>query len=339
MTAGPNPVHDLAPPETRSFLTDRGDDRHRLDNVLARHLAAVPGISRTRIQGWIDEGRVSVDGAAATKVAVRVRTGQAVAVALPGMRRRFRPAPESLPLEVLYEDADVIAVNKPAGRVVHPSYRNQDGTLLNALIAHVGRDAEAPRLLQRLDKDTSGIVLAAKSAAAARAFARALAEPSASKRYLALVHGRVAVARGRIDLPLARHLMDRRRVVVDARRGRPSVTVFIRLGRARPQAPSVSLLECRLVTGRTHQIRVHLSARGWPIVGDGTYGARRRARTDREGAALAVESFPRQALHAWQVELTHPFTGRKLSVTSPTPADISDLLVAVGISIPAETRH
>ena len=197
---------------------------------------------------------MSVDGAAATKVAVRVRTGQAVAVALPGMRRRLRPAPESLPLEVLYEDADVIAVNKPAGRVVHPSYRNQDGSPQRShRVCRSRRRSPATPSTSRqghVGHCPRGEIGCCGRRVRARA--RGAVGVEALSRARPRTRGRGAQA-GSI-LPLARHLMDRRRVVVDARRGRPSVTVFIRLGRARPPAPPVSLLDCRLVTGRTHQI-------------------------------------------------------------------------------------
>jgi 23S rRNA pseudouridine1911/1915/1917 synthase len=207
---------------------------------------------------------------------------------------------------ILYEDESLIAIDKPAGLVVHPTYKNADGTLLDAL-RDVHPDA---RLAGRLDKLTSGVVIAAKNALVQAALQRSW--PAAEKDYLAVVHGHVAEADGEIDLPLGSDPADRRRRIVMSG-GAPSVTRFERLAYA--PSSGLSLLRCRLVTGRTHQIRVHLAARGWPIVGDAVYGD-----------LLNPQTFPRQALHAWRVALTHPRSGERLCIEAPVPGDLGVLL-------------
>jgi 23S rRNA pseudouridine1911/1915/1917 synthase len=217
-------------------------------------------------------------------------------------------------LEVIYEDDVLLAVNKPAGLVVHPTYRNAAGTLLEAL-----REREpAARffLVGRLDRLTSGVVIAAKTRDAYVAIQRTW--PEAEKDYLAVVHGLVDLACGEIDLPLGTDPADRRRRVVRPD-GAPSVTRFERLGYS--SAAGVSLLRCRLVTGRRHQIRVHLLARGWPVVGDPVYGA------------SESHTFPRQALHAWRTAMRHPTSGELLRIEAPPPSDLAEFLGAVGVPL------
>lgn len=202
-------------------------------------------------------------------------------------------------LEILFEDECLLAVNKPAGLVVHPAYKNVDGTLLDAL-----RTREPGAVLSvvgRLDKQTSGIVVVARSAAVHAALQKRW--KAAEKDYLAVVSGRVEPAGGRIDLPLGTDPSDRRRRIVRPD-GAPSVTMFERIDYDQPS--DRSLLRCRLMTGRRHQIRVHLAARGWPIVGDGVYGD-------------VLAGFPRHALHAWRIALTHPGSGGRLTLLAPVP--------------------
>jgi 23S rRNA pseudouridine1911/1915/1917 synthase len=242
-------------------------------------------------------------------------------------------AADSAAIEVLHEDDHLLVVNKPAGVVVHPTYKHVQGTLMNALLGYARHWAadERPSLLGRLDKLTSGLVVVAKSAAAHIALQRTLASAESDKDYLALVYGRVNIARGRIDLPLGRDVGDRRRVVV-ADTGAPSVTLFERIGRVPAPRVGLSLLRCRLVTGRTHQIRVHLAARGWPIVGDPVYGAPREPRVDASELAAALVGFPRQALHAWRVGFVHPWSHRRLVVEAPLPADMAALIEVSGLA-------
>jgi 23S rRNA pseudouridine1911/1915/1917 synthase len=242
-------------------------------------------------------------------------------------------AAEDVRLQILYEDAHLLALDKPAGVVVHPTYKNAAGTLLNALLWHA-RDWPAPQrpsLVGRLDKLTSGIVIVAKSAAVHVALQRALASSAGEKDYLAVVYGRVNVARGEIDLRLRTDPHDRRRVIASPSLGAESLTRFERLARVAAPRAGLTVVRCRLVTGRTHQIRVHLAARGWPIVGDPAYGEPRWSLVADPSLAAALRAFPRQALHAWRVAVTHPVTGERLRLEAPLPDDLEQLLSAAGL--------
>jgi 23S rRNA pseudouridine1911/1915/1917 synthase len=299
---------------------DRGDVGLRLDRVLLRHLIHLPGVTRNRLQRLIDQGAVLINGRLATRSSARVAAADAIAIELPERQLRVTPAAESIPLDVLYEDDSLLIVNKPPGQVAHPAFRNTSGTLLNALVAHAA-ERWKPALLSRLDKGTSGLVLVAKSAAIQRALQQSGTANAFEKDYLAIVHGRPP-SKGTIDLALDRDPWDRRRVTVRDRGGVPSVTRFARLTTARI-APDrhLSLLRCRLITGRMHQIRVHLAAKGWPIVGDVVYGKRAE-----HAAAIALVSMPRQALHAWRLVFTHPLTLARIEVTAPIPLDMQQLM-------------
>lgn len=223
--------------------------------------------------------------------------------------RRPRPEPEALAITVVYEDKSLIAIDKPPGMVVHPTYRNWSGTLLNAVLWHVrGRAGIEPSIVTRLDKGTSGLVLVALTPEVHARIQRDVAAGRVRKEYLAIVRGTPAPARGSIALPLARSLEDRRRVVVTAA-GQHSQTEYEVLSTTNGH----SLVRCQLVTGRTHQIRVHLADRGWPIVGDRVYGEPHAALT-------------RQALHAWRVSLPHPVTREPLQLEAPVPRDLRALM-------------
>jgi len=225
-------------------------------------------------------------------------------------------------LEVLYEDDVLLAVNKPAGLVVHPTYKNAAGTLLDALR---GQDSAARFFLAgRLDRLTSGVVIAVKSQDAYVSIQRAW--PEAVKDYLAVVHGRVEPVCGDIDLRLGPDPDDRRRRTASETIGAPSLTRFARLAYSDLTPAGLSLLRCRLVTGRRHQIRVHLAARGWPIVGDAVYG--------KPDPPL----FPRQALHAWRVALRHPHSGAPLRIDAPLPVDLGDFLTAAGLPLTSQLQ-
>jgi 23S rRNA pseudouridine1911/1915/1917 synthase len=241
---------------------------------------------------------------------------------------------EAMPLDILFEDDDFIVVNKPAGLVVHPTYKHQSGTLMNALLWHARhwRHPQRPSLVGRLDKLTSGIVLAAKTSRMHTSLQRALATTVGEKDYLALVYGRVTIARGTIDLRLARDRADRRRVVASTTDGSPSVTRFERLARVRAPGVGLALLRCRLVTGRTHQIRVHLAATGWPIVGDPTYGRAGWAQVTDPVLSAALHALPRQALHAWRLAFPHPLTGHAVRIEAPVTPDVVSLLQLAGLS-------
>ena len=318
----------------RVLRADRGDAGLRLDLVLRRHLSDVGAATRTRVQAWIASGQVTVNGALVRRASARAAFGDVVAVTLPDAAPRRVMAAEDVRLDLLYEDEHLLALDKPAGIVVHPSYRNTQGTVMNALLwyARGWPATQRPSLVGRLDKLTSGVVVVAKTAAIHAALQRAMASSRTEKDYLAVVYGRVNVARGEIDLRLARDRGDRRRVVGSATVGVPSLTRFERLARVAAPRAGLSLLRCRLATGRTHQIRVHLATHGWPLVGDPAYGEPRWSQIADPGLAAMLRAFPRQALHAWRVRMIHPLTGVPLDIEAPVPDDLKELLRVSGLS-------
>ena len=319
----------------RTFLGDRGDAGKRLDLVLRRHLADLEA-TRTRVQTWIDRGTVSVNGQAVRRVATRVAAGDVLTVQVPDLALpSSRPIePDPTPIDILFEDSYVMAVNKPAGMVVHPTHAQPAGTLLNLLMWHQRKwpAGARPSLVGRLDKLTSGVVLVAKTAAAHAALQRRLAARDAEKDYLAVVYGRVRPRAGTIDLRLRRDPDDRRRVAASSSQGARSVTHFERLAEAAAPRAGLSMLRCRLVTGRTHQIRAHLAARGWPIVGDPTYGEPKWMRIVDADLADALRAFPRQALHAWRIAFAHPVTAERVEIEAPIPEDLRTLLNTLNLT-------
>lgn len=322
----------MPPSVWRTIDIDRGDHGVRVDRVLLRHLRDERAISRNRIQKWIDAGDVLVNGTPAARAAWRVQAGDEVRVKVEHLQPRTRPAAQAMDLDVLYEDDDLLAINKPAGLVVHPSYQNAGGTLMNGVLerAKAWPEGSRPGLLGRLDKNTSGVVVVAKRPAVHAALQRAMDARRIDKDYAAIVWGRPSPVRGTIDLALDRDPWDRRRITVTDRGGQPSVTKYERLsvsGGNPSGLPPFSLVRCRLITGRTHQIRVHLAARGWPIVGDAVYGRKRKGGepTPLDEVAFA---FPRQALHAWRLSLRQPTTGVPMEIVAPLPDDMQQLATA-----------
>jgi 23S rRNA pseudouridine1911/1915/1917 synthase len=289
-------------PRRIQFIADRGDARLRLDQVLVRRVTGIRRMSRCRAQEWIETGAVRVDGALAARPAARLREGASVEIALPdSAERRERPEADDRPLDILYEDEHLAAVNKPAGVVAHPSYKNASGTMLNALLGRFRSRSEVrPGIVTRLDKDTSGVMLVALTPGVHARLQRG----DVRKEYLAIVSGMPAPPSGTIDRPLGRDALDRRRMAV-ADDGLPSTTRYEVLS----VKGDVSLVRCELVTGRTHQIRVHLAACGWPIVGDAVYG-------------IADNRIERVALHSWRLRLTHPVTNETLDIEAPLPQDM-----------------
>jgi 23S rRNA pseudouridine1911/1915/1917 synthase len=311
---------------TRALTAPADAAPERVDRWLA---AAMADLSRSRIKGLIEAGHVTRDGATVRDPAEPVRPGARYALTLPAPAPA-EPAAQRMDLTILHEDAHLIVLDKPAGLVVHPAPGNLDGTLVNALLAHAEGDLPViggtvrPGIVHRLDKDTSGVMVVAKTDRAHQALSAAFAARDLERAYLALAWGVPGDAAFRIEAPIGRHPVDRKRMAV-VPRGRPAAT-NIRLLRAHGTA--VSLLECRLETGRTHQIRVHLAHAGHPIVGDPLYCRRlpAAARTLPADLAARLAGFPRQALHAATLGFAHPVTGEALRFETPLPADLGELV-------------
>ncbi|TMD58506.1 MAG: RluA family pseudouridine synthase [Chloroflexi bacterium] len=299
----------------RIALTVEGDARERLD----RYLAARTMLSRSAIKRLLDEGLVRVDGHAA-EPAHRVRSGEAIEVEVRDAVLPAELVAEDIPVPVLFEDEDVIVVNKPAGLVVHPAAGHATGTLVNALLGHIeataGRAERRPGIVHRLDKDTSGVLVVAKNDTAQLALARQIQGQRFDKEYLALVWGDPGARPGVIEAPLRRDAKDRRRVAIETG-GREATTRFARIA-AWHRKPDLALLHVRPVTGRTHQIRAHLAFAGYPVVGDPVYGRR----SDPIG-------LDRQFLHAWRLTLRLPHAGER-TFTAPLPGDLRKVLAALG---------
>jgi len=316
----------------RELTTDRGDAGRRLDLVLSRHLSDVSVATRTRIQRWIADGLVAVNGSPSRRVSRRVAAGDTVSVALPPLARRAVMKPEPTTTAVLFEDAHLLIVDKPAGVVCHPTHAHATGTLMNALLWQA-RDWPAPQrpsLVGRLDKWTSGLVLVAKSASMHAALQRTLSDSTSVKEYVALVYGTVIPERGQISLRLSRDRVDRRRVAASTSTGAFSLTAYERIAAIDVPETTMSLVRCRIATGRTHQIRVHLAAGGWPIAGDPVYGEPRWGGVLDPAVSAALAAFPRQALHASHLAFDHPATGERIDVDSPLPDDMRGILEAIG---------
>ncbi len=293
----------------------------RFDQVLAD---LFPDYSRSRLSAWIKAGAARLDGA---EVAPRhiVRGGEAVVVEV-RLEREIGAAAEEIPLDIRYEDADLIVVNKPAGLVVHPGAGNQSGTLQNALLHYDPGLAQIPRggLVHRLDKDTSGLLVVARSLRAHTALVEQLSERDVHRQYVAIVYGRM-VAGGTVSAPIGRHPRDRLKQAV-REDGREAITHY----RVRERFRALTLIECRLETGRTHQIRVHLAHVRHPLVGDAQYGT--GLKLPRAASAVladALRGFQRQALHAERLEFAHPADGRTIAVEAEMPADMAALVEAL----------
>ena len=320
----------------RTITADRGDDRERLDRVLLRHLADLPEATRTKIQAWIQYGLVTVNGNRAGRSSEKVKTGDQIEVQLPASPpARSALVAQDIPLSILFEDPHLLVLDKPAGLVVHPAVGHRDGTLVNALL-HRSKEwagpADRPGLVHRLDKDTSGVLVVAKTELAMAMLGKAMKERSLEKEYLALVYGKAPLRKGRIDLKLRRDPADRKRMAVSKSEGRESSTFYEIVSESSGARSGLSLLKCTLVTGRTHQIRVHLKAIHLPVVGDPVYGAARWKGLKDESLREACRTFPRQALHAWRLTLKHPKTEARMTFTARVPSDIRGLLEAAGLS-------
>jgi 23S rRNA pseudouridine1911/1915/1917 synthase len=312
-------------PAARTFVADRGDEGQRLDVVLTRHLADIRGVTRTRVQRWVEDGKVRVRGRVTTRSARPLHAGDEVEIDLPWRRERVDHTPEPIALEVIHEDEHLLAVSKPAGMLVHPTGRHRTGTLFNALLwrARSWESGARPGLIHRLDRDTSGVIVVAKSRVVHARTVRLLRSARARKRYLAVVCGSPP-ADGVIRVPLARVSDSPPRMGPAAEGGLSCETRYEVLARGVGGPAGVALLACDLITGRLHQIRAHLRAAGWPILGDPVYGP-----TEAEELPDAVrDGIGRQALHAWRLTMPHPVTGEPLDLTAPVPDDMRRLLDA-----------
>jgi 23S rRNA pseudouridine1911/1915/1917 synthase len=300
------------PPQVLDVPADCGGQR--LDLALARMF---PEHSRSRLQSWLREGLITVDGAAADPKR-KVWGGERIALAALAVAAEQSDAAEDIGLTIVFEDDQILVIDKPAGLVVHPGSGNRSGTMLNALLHHAPQLAQVPRagIVHRLDKETSGLLVVAKTLTAQTDLVRQLQARSVRRLYLALVHGVVA-GDGTVDAPIGRHPQQRTKmaVVAQGRAARTHYAVCERFAAA-------TLLECRLETGRTHQIRVHMAQIGHALVGDPVYGKRKC------GDAL-LDGFARQALHAWRLALVHPRSGEEVGWESPLPADFAELLAAL----------
>jgi 23S rRNA pseudouridine1911/1915/1917 synthase len=321
---------------TREFRADDAHKGWRLDHFLATQL---PELSRSRLQGLIVTGAVTLDGAATDDPNKRVKPGDTVAILVPPPAPAV-PQPQAIPLSIVYEDSDLIVIDKPAGLVVHPAAGNLDGTLVNALLAHCGDTLPGiggvarPGIVHRLDKDTTGLLVAAKSERAMKSLAKQFAAHAVERAYNAVAWGAPRGGEGVVEGNLGRSPFDRKRMAVLRGQGRAARTRYRVLETfGSTEKAFASLVECRLETGRTHQIRVHLAHIGHPLVGDATYGRSRqppRAKTPAEEAAFSLAAgFPRQALHAGVLGFFHPTRQVKLRFESAWPNDLQSLINAL----------
>jgi 23S rRNA pseudouridine1911/1915/1917 synthase len=303
---------------------------------LDRHVAARLGAPRNQVQRWIREGWVEVNGAPA-RPSVPVAAGDAITCRPPAPREE-RIAPEDEPLALLYEDADLAVLDKPAGLTVHPGAGRATGTLAHRLLARYPEMAGVggpgrPGIVHRLDRDTSGVLAVARTPASYARLSRAFAEREVGKRYLAIAYGEPRPGAGRIEAPIGRHPTRRKEMAV-REGGRPARTLY----RTVAAAGGIALLAVDLETGRTHQIRVHLKSLGHPLVGDPVYGEARWKGLPRK-AQGPLAAFPRPALHAWRLAFHHPVTGEPLAFEAPVSADLERLWKeATGTELPTLPR-
>jgi 23S rRNA pseudouridine1911/1915/1917 synthase len=305
---------------------DAGHAGWRLDRALAD---ALPTLSRERLKALIRAGALESGGASLRDPATKVKGGEAFTLTVPDPEPAHNE-PQDIPLVIPFEDEHLLIVDKPAGLVVHPAAGNREGTLVNALLHHcAGRlsgigGVARPGIVHRIDKDTSGLLVVAKTDVAHEGLAKQFAAHSIDRRYLAIVNGVPKAAEGTVDAPLARSAHDRKKIaIVEGKRGKRAVTHWKRLKVLKDSA----LVECRLETGRTHQVRVHMASIGHPLLGDPVYG--RGKSVHRQ--LLNQLDFKRQALHAAGLEFTHPVTKVRLSFESALPSDMQELFTALGV--------
>ncbi len=319
-----------AGPATTVVEVETADAGQRLDRVLAD---AIDGLTRSRLKALIADGHVTRNGASAAQPAAKVAAGDVLAVTIPDAEDPV-PVGQAMDLDILFEDEHLIVLDKPPGLVVHPAPGNPDRTLVNALIAHCGDDftgiggVKRPGIVHRLDKDTSGVMVAAKTAAAHAGLVEQFSNRTVDRAYRAVVWGRPKPPNGSIEGDIGRHPKNRKKMAVVSRNGKPALTRYRTLTTYGDDL--ATLIECKLETGRTHQIRVHLTHAGYPLIGDPVYGragGRRRAVKALQSAdSEPLTGFSRQALHAFRLGFTHPETGQGVDFTTKLPPDMEDLV-------------
>lgn len=319
---GPLSVVFTAPPtmtetQTLSLVVPPGS--HRLDRLLAEEF---PELSRSLVQKLILQGQVTINDAVCTKKQTKVHPGDRLTVIIPPPTALVDVEPENIPLEILYEDDQLVIINKPPNLVVHPAPGHPHGTLVNALLFHFDHLAgiggvQRPGIVHRLDKDTTGAIVVAKTDLAHHHLQGQIQAKTARREYLAVTYGNFPTDRGTIDLPIGRHPVDRKKqaIIPLEKGGRPAVTHW----QVKERFGNYSLVHFKLETGRTHQIRVHSSHQGHPIVGDPLYSA---------GRSLGV-NLTGQALHAWKLTLQHPLTGETIEAIAPLPSELTKLLTVL----------
>jgi 23S rRNA pseudouridine1911/1915/1917 synthase len=319
-------------------LAGKADAGSRLDRFLAGRAGE---FSRSRLKQLLLDGEVRVSGKTVKDPAYRVKSGDKIELNVPPAKPA-KPVGQDIPLKIVFEDAQIVVIDKPAGLVVHPAAGNEDGTLVNALIAHCGASLSGiggekrPGIVHRLDKDTSGLLVVAKTDKAHRALSEQFADHGKTgplvRAYLALVWGVPEPRRGTIDAPIARDPKSRERMAV-LPGGRRAITHYRLLDRfaGDNRLPVASLVECRLTTGRTHQIRVHMTRLGYPLVGDPLYGTGFKSKASQlgENARKLMSRVKRQALHAYQLGFAHPTTGKTMLFESQLPPDLAKLVEAL----------
>lgn len=318
-------------PERHELEVGSDEKRERIDRLLVKRL---PALSRSRLQSLIVDGQLTIDGKTIDNPAFRVKPGQNLVLEVPPAAPA-EPEAQEIPLNIVFEDPHLIVVDKPAGMVVHPAPGNLDGTLVNALIGHCGESLKGiggvrrPGIVHRLDKDTSGLIVAAKTESVHQALTELFAARDIERAYQALVWGRPSPAQGEIEGNIGRSPKNRKKMAVLRHGGKTALTRYRTL-KSLAQG-NVSLIECRLMTGRTHQIRVHLTEKGHPLLGDPVYGRQNETKLQRlpPNARNTVKNFCRQALHAQTLGFKHPVTGVTHSFESELPRDINDLIFSL----------
>lgn len=333
-SAGDNVMSEEDENESVVFTVSAEDAGGRLDAWLAARCAGM-NLSRSRLKELILGGAAEVNGESCANPSLKIKAGMEISLLVPPPEDA-QPMPENIPLNVVYEDDDLLVIDKAPGMVVHPAPGHATGTLVNALLHHCGNTLSGiggvrrPGIVHRLDKDTGGLMVVAKNDAAHQGLSAQLSGRELSRVYKALCWSVPQPRKGTVDQPVGRHHIDRQRMTVTRRNGRDAVTHYLveeRFG------PAAALLECRLETGRTHQIRVHMAYIKHPLVGDPVYGAQKTAASSllkkggfEEGAKEAILAFPRQALHAAAISFIHPATGEEMQFESLLPDDFAGLI-------------